>query len=1132
MADSSITGNGATFPLLTYEDRKCKFQQTLDLDALSGHLSYLQFEKLFKGDISFSIDNALTSTYNKKIALPYLFKIAENRYMNISKLPHIKIGVSYTKIGILDIYIVLTDSNEDSHWLKEKIFNVFNSIITGDRSEIASSHFINTLRIEASNSKKIVGNFLNKDAIKVLGIITETVRYEGPVIYIESYGNKRSTVTGSINLDVINERIFSVFNKGIEKYIDVDICISTSLGVGKVTLANESFFQSIDLIPNYHPLFTDTIKNLHLATVNNKTGQFTAIGRKFKSLKLNFYSTFKYHLNFDESKYYMMPLSTALMMNNFFGHRIFSHTNKFEKLVSSYENINQRRTEDASGTCMYRTEIRCRLSNIEYTIRQLKAYLIPENFSYYLVDSFFDLLQANVDNFISLIKTGNNLSENTTTDSLVFSIISEYVFRVMYLTGMDSSSILSKENNETIKLLLPKFNNSIGRLINIQAVINNIQSKLNYMSKLKLIKDRINYSHKLSTNRKYLLTKLLKIAFKHFYFPNDISDAITMDEFIKYIFKLHVVEKTNNRQQSMEILRTPVENDDITTYSITALRRIFLRKTNTAKSSISKLVFDLFIRKFGFSIEDGLLELSNYMERNNITTLFRYEKVTDLTRLVVKFTREEVTFATEDPRIVEKTILLTEFMSESQFRVNNNRNVSDSEIIRFVNALFKYRNSGKRIINILKDYSYGFYPIRSIGWIKNRIHFLQRIIESQETFNEFIRKIKEWSPSQFDIEERLSYMAGFGVVLNNRQLEIYSRLTEIDKELWIESSIREDITASSSIDLFYGAVQNSYAYLGKRGVLESWSNNMINNNDNTILESSNLETNPYVNRTDSELSLFDVHERSIVDNNIDFLCDDAPYDKNERLLVYDDDNDADFLCDSIRNNDESSVDLNDSSICTVVFTMIDENACMNNDDNVLDLLDDDTTANKTEDDEHINYQTFMTSPYNVNNETFELQEELAVPSSNNDASSELINESAGYVLSKMYEKLRYKKFNPVVIRNIISYNKRPSLDRWSAIIDLLTSSNRISKISSKEYKVNIISRSGKYISYDYITKVLKNNASKDSENLFTSGKVFNNIRTDNRPSANAWKNYIDDLVIDGLINITKTVRNTNYYRLE
>ena len=145
-----------------------------------------------------------------------------------------------------------------------------------------------------------------------------TLSTSRPVIYFETHGNKKRTIADIIRLDVLKEKIYTMFKPGIEKYIITDHCISCSLGEGTVNVPNEKYYQDLGLKPNYNPYFTDTVNNYYASTIFTKTGQFNKIGEKFQSYNLNLYLTSKYSTDFDKSNHFSYLLSMNFMLISLF----------------------------------------------------------------------------------------------------------------------------------------------------------------------------------------------------------------------------------------------------------------------------------------------------------------------------------------------------------------------------------------------------------------------------------------------------------------------------------------------------------------------------------------------------------------------------------------------------------------------------------------------------------------------------------------------------------------------------------------------------------------------------------------------------------------------------------------------
>ena len=178
--------------------------------------------------------------------------------------------------------------------------------------------------------------------------------HDKPVIFFESFGNKRLTIERYSSIDSIKQKICSTFSESAREFIGVDLCNSVSYGNGTVTLANDNLFKALDLVPNFKPLLTDTVKNCHLSVpLNFSHINTTRIGKFEKCFKVNFYSTYKYYFDFDSTDNYVLSLANRLLFSTYEGLELYNLKDSFEDLTRKYKNIENLTRENASnGACM------------------------------------------------------------------------------------------------------------------------------------------------------------------------------------------------------------------------------------------------------------------------------------------------------------------------------------------------------------------------------------------------------------------------------------------------------------------------------------------------------------------------------------------------------------------------------------------------------------------------------------------------------------------------------------------------------------------------------------------------------------------------------------------------------------
>lgn len=115
---------------------------TLDMDALLGGAEIEKFIKYFKSDITISLDNTSSLSNVQK---PHE-KIKCRKYFiyqtQVSTLPHMKLGTSSTRFGVLDIYIVFSNMKDGSKDLSHLVYNIFDTSIYASGMHIASALFI------------------------------------------------------------------------------------------------------------------------------------------------------------------------------------------------------------------------------------------------------------------------------------------------------------------------------------------------------------------------------------------------------------------------------------------------------------------------------------------------------------------------------------------------------------------------------------------------------------------------------------------------------------------------------------------------------------------------------------------------------------------------------------------------------------------------------------------------------------------------------------------------------------------------------------------------------------------------------------------------------------------------------
>lgn len=1045
-----------------------KLDQTLDLDAFFGLTSMHNFKQTFLGDLIIDIDNISYSTYDPKIQIKHLFKV-NNSVLDIKKEVHIKIGTINTLFGLLDLYIVLFNTSEDNTWFKKKLFEMFSNLILESTIHLASKQFIELISNRINSNKRLTGKLVNVDAIKILELIIEDITNLEPMLYFETFGNKTSTICTSLDFNNIYKRIESTFTHEIKNIAIVDLCISTSLGNHKITLANDRFFKDLKLEPNYILLFSETVKNLYLKTITSN-GEFNKIGEKFNCYKINFYSTFKYHLDIEKTEMYQMTLSIACLLTNFYGHTVYSQKQKFDNLENSFKSICTKALNDKNATCPYRTELRLNLNEAESSLRILLNYLKLENFSYYESNIFFKIMQKNINSFLKCINF--NKIENINNKIIAKAILSEVVLKQLYLTGMNQSNMLPEDINILISDQFKYFNKGIGTIVNLDNKIEIILNSLDLRIITKLIKNQIVFAPRLSSIKKDLIIKvILYSVFEHEYDFNNLFD-------------IFVQEITQDITKNIDVLKVPMQSVELDTenkkvHLTKLLKLIFIKNEKKCKSSLVQVLFSNYIKQYDFSEEIGISNLITFIRNNAIKVLLKKSRSKEIKAV-------EFTFEPTDKKDINriKKELLVNFNNNINFE-NTSRRVDDDEIIRYIHALVKYNNSNNKINDILFDFSYGFYPVRNYNWIKNRVHYLSKVMKTKEIFNTTITEVKNWLPTTFSLADRKTYFSINNIELSDEKIEIYNNLLEIDTNEWMKDEFMNQIKNINNYEIFKLAVQNSFSYINKLQILDNWNASDNLQHENILL----IEKEVCRISTDSNVD----NNTIIIRENIhDIKMLAAPNNENIQNDDFEIDyyNEVEMTNDSYYNNSE----IETVNICNEIAKnqLVEVNMCL----------------------------TTPLSLENIVNDAECLQVNI---------NESITDDISNYYSKRIFNHLKFKKFTINKFRILFFHStKRPNTITCKNIINALVDRNILSKLDFNFYKFNLKTKTNKFLSYDYIINKLSKECELNNNQFKISG-LFKKITNYLRPDIKDWNMYFEDLCLENIIKFEYCRHGGNRY---
>lgn len=1134
-------------------NNKSDFKLNLDLDALFGHMSLYEFGVAFKKEVNLDIVDS--KNYERGSAAPDHRINHDGCNISINKLPHIKLGYSNTDFGNLALYLVFSKFTElDFIDIHKDVYELIENTLKNNVDAIPSSIF--TEHLVRDNDAKKLNVILPKGSIKILlEKLSSQLTEKDPIIYFETFGNKKSTITEIVEPKEIYSFIYSAFEEDKYPNMFVDICISIFTGNGTIAVANKLFFERISLVPNFSPLFSSNILNLHQVVVDRHLDDINNItGHMLRAHKLNFYCAFKHHLSFHSFDDHTLPLSMELFLTKFHNFHLFAHPVKIERLFKKYNSIRDQAMKNVDGTCLYRNEIRCQLDDIEHSLSLLKTYMVPDHFNYFNASDFFYVLQKNIDNFIEALKI--RVENLISLDSIVKCMIHESIFNTMLLNGNKKYTFIRTEE----PIQLPAHTNiSVAIVDGMDEIVESIFKELNKKFKCELLIRQIKYSGRLSN-----LEKKVLIEIPEYFYEQKIEKNIkNNDRELKILLNVYTIEKTKNVEVDYKQLCIEDENID-ENKKIVVTKAIKERFTNInyKRSTVAKVLFHMYCMRYNYTCEEAIQRLSTFMKDNGVIYVFESMTLDERNNLKLR-----INYFDEDEN--RKKIRLTKCTLIDEMISFNNTAPSripfdENEIVRWLNGMFRYRNSDDKLEKLLYDFSYGFYPVRKRDWIKNRITSLRFMINNENAFLRIMSKVKSWKPSDFTLKNRICYMNKHGICLNERQVKIYKNLLETDEKDWNNDLVfKNEILSMKASEIFYGVVKNNSFYHAKRNILEAWSNKLItlknenhelsiiynerdvysavssyirnmslnrlqyeyNNNEemrNTWYRYSMPQINHLTlkNEIDLSISYIDVFEDNKYyqdtseskECNFSFMFTNDEIKRIESTLHPDDDSIFfDLIITEEEDNKQMSLELSlvNSNTSSKLITKDDGCETLGFNDDGFEIVDfGDATVEELD-------ETVI--------EDVEILENTLRRDDGNNLEEIYIN--------KLFSIYRYRNFSISDFkRNKMGSKQRKKVLDWNSFINNLITKRYLYAVNSNSgiYKLNIKSMKAKvkYITFDTIINYMKK-----FENGFSISLIHKSFTSKSRPSIETLSDFFNDLLDDGYLLIDKITLKTTYYKL-
>ena len=298
-------------------------------------------------------------------------------------------------------------------------------------------------------------------------------------------------------------------------------------------------------------------------------------------------------------------------------------------------------------------------------------------------------------------------------------------------------------------------------------------------------------------------------------FAEDSSNpyAKAFDNPGEFLVSCYVKEQSNNNSLDYNYLLI----DHVTESKVKFdywVKEFFVDTKKSGKSHFSRCLFIMYCTELKVDSDFMVSNIKDFLISKNINKVIKWNNKAK------KYGYYSLIFD-NNVDTNEKSNLLGKIQSFS-FKAEQRITPAHDELVRYFNAFYKYKNSCKRLLEVMYDFSYGFYPARNLDWIKNRIQYLNIVAENKSYFSEFIKDVKSWTPSVFTIEQRIEYLSKFNIFFTADQQEIYEKIINLDNSAWNINDFRVELLEASAFDIFETITKGSNKYEAIKFEIKKW----------------------------------------------------------------------------------------------------------------------------------------------------------------------------------------------------------------------------------------------------------------------------------------------------------------------
>ena len=737
-----------------------RIKLTIDLDAVITTLPIKEFASTFKLGLNLDLKKKYDPKKSPSIRARHTLKSDDSLHLN--KLPHMKLGISSSPLGTLNLYL-MSKKDVPSSAFYLTTFNYFKDYICNNKSEIATKNFIKINK----DADSISGNMIISDVEKIV-----LANDEDMYIHAECFGCKAEATFSEANIDMLLNKLGLIFDMKILKDVLVDICISVWCGPSTVSIACLNLFDILGLVPNYTTLLSRLLINYNGKAPSSKTQSALKDLGDCKIIKFNLYSNYKSFLSnmiLDQS---LFTYANYLFFNNIYDIR----KNLNKKIFTSIDNtfdIKRFLDQKVIDECSYRLEVR---TTPEYFVTFFN-FLKDNNFKRYFkaldFKSFFVILNKNLENFKNCLL--GTFTDIITPSQIVKTFICEKYLREVYIAGrktIKGNYIVGSVLHDKEKLLTENF-----EIVDLSNLIKIASDNISKAEIIKILEYIVNRNKNISNIKKTLYCIVLRLI-------NEIDNIDIPSEILKIVSQ----EQSQNLDANISLFYNN-NSSELATLNFDAwINKFFRSKRLTA----ARLLYLALLSNNRCSHETFTAILQKYFINNKFNIVFANKNANGE---LIQYNLEIITNSREMDLLRLNLEGLNAMPGLKRIKCDR------EEAIRLMNAFLYYKDESIRLKKIHNDLSYGFFKVRSVEWIKQKSATLKTFFLSYDSFCITINDIKTWNPCLFIIPSRISYLSSLGLNLNNYQAESYAKLLKHYTLVWNESLFKSNVLNLKASDI-------------------------------------------------------------------------------------------------------------------------------------------------------------------------------------------------------------------------------------------------------------------------------------------------------------------------------------------